>query len=516
MVSLSVKPSLAAITELSIQEIRPYGTFAPGRFVRIDGEAHGKLALTEPIADIDKAPRDANGQVSYRTRFTLIMPADSAKGNGALLVDVVNRGQPISHMFYNSPRGRPIRPGNLDEGTGFLQNRGYSVVAVQWELGEAFNPPTFIDVNADKRYVEGVGFAAVRDIALFLRDDRSASNPLAGRLDRAYAVGYSQTARLLKSFLALGLNEYKEKKVFDGLHLVAGTAGVLPLNASGKGPGSVASATPGPSNPELRGVHEEPFTYAAVMQRLRASNRSVPRIVVTNMNTDYLSTRTSLIRTGASGSVEQPLPDNVRMYDIAGAAHLNERVRDKCDEEVGQLDWSPALRAQMVVLDEWVRNRLDPPATRLMPLGPLRGDPRILDAPKFLPNAVILVPQVDADGNSLGGVRLPDVEVPLGQYGDLNAPLTNAVCRLAGSYRAFARTAEERQSKSDSRPSLAERYPGGINEYTSKIRSAARALVADRLLLEEDRAVIENAAAENPIFAPTPTRAGGLLGGARR
>ena len=507
----------AAVTELIIRSTTPYGVFAGGRFVRIDGEVRGALAPTEAIADIDKPARDASGRVPYRTQFTLLMPETVAAGNAALLVDVVNRGRAIAHAFYNSPRARPILTGSLDEGTGFLQNRGYAVVAVQWELAEGIEPPTFVDAQGDKKYVEGVGFAAVRDIAAFFRDNDTAANPLARRIERVYAVGYSQTARLLKTFLAQGFNEFDGKRVFDALHLVAGTAGVLPLNASGKGPGSVASATPGPANAELRGVHEEPFTYAEVMQRLREKNRSVPLIMVTNMNTDYLSTRTSLIRTGAGGTAEAPIPGNVRMYDIAGAAHMNVRAKDQaCDEEHGQLDWSPALRAQLAALDEWARGRAEPPANRLMPLEPNRGDPKVLAAPTFLPAASVLVPRIDAAGNSLGGVRLPDFEVALGQHGDLNSPMTNGTCRLAGSYRPFAKTAAERQARGDPRPSIEERYPDGINEYTTRIRQAARALVADRLLLEEDSVVIQNAAAENPLFAPSQARARGALAGAQR
>lgn len=507
----------AAITDITIVSTRPYGSFAGGAFVLVEGEARGALEPTEAIADIARPAREAGGRVPYRTKFTLLMPENAAGGNGALLVDVVNRGRAITHAFYNSPRARPVLVGSLDEGTGFLQERGYSVVAVQWELGEGFEPPGFVDAQGEKRFVEGVGFAAVRDIAVFLRGEAGKANPLAGRIDRVYGIGYSQTARLLKTFLALGFNEAGGRFVFEGLHLVAGTAGVLPLDASGKGPGSVAAATPGPANPELRGVHEEPFTYAEVMRRLRGKNRAAPFVIVANMNTDYLSTRTSLIRTGASGTTEVPLPANVRMYDIAGTAHMNVRAKDKaCEEEHGQLDWSPALRAQLVALDEWVRGKALPPESRLMPLEPGRGDPKVLAAPKFLPGSVVLVPKVDASGNSLGGVRLPDLEVPLGQHGDLNAPMTNGTCRLAGSYRPFARTAAERQAKGDPRFSLEERYPGGLNEYTSRIGRAGRALVAGRLLLEEDAAVIRNEAAQNPLFAPTPPRSRGAPGGGSR
>jgi Alpha/beta hydrolase domain len=213
-----------------------------------------------------------------------------------------------------------------------------------------------------------------------------------------------------------------------------------------------------------------------------------------------------LARTGAAGSADLPLPQNVRMYDIAGAAHLNVRQQNKaCREPHGQLDWSPALRAQLIAFDEWVRQGTAPPASLLMPLEP-RPDPTALPVPSYLPQATIMLPKLDADGNAIGGLRLPDLEVPIATYGNLNAPLTHVECLLAGTYRPFAKTAADRQSLNDARLSLQERYPGGINEYTSKVRIAAKRLVAERLLLEEDGVIIAHTAAENPSFQPTTPR----------
>ena len=135
-----------------------------------------------------------------------------------------------------------------------------------------------------------------------------------------------------------------------------------------------------------------------------------------------------------------------------------------------------------------------------------RPDPTALPAPSYLPQATIMLPKLDADGNALGGLRLPDIEVPIATYGNLNAPLTHVECRLVGTYRPFAKTLVERQAVGDTRPSLQERYPGGINEYTSKMRMAVKKLVAERLLLEEDGIIIVHAAAENPSFQLTPPR----------
>ena len=91
----------------------------------------------------------------------------------------------------------------------------------------------------------------------------------------------------------------------------------------------------------------------------------------------------------------------------------------------------------------------------------------------------------------------------------MNTPLTVQACRQAGTYRPFAKTAAERKAVNDERLSLEERYPGGLNEYVTKVKVAARGLVADRLLLEEDAIIVVHAAAENPAFAPTRPRARG-------
>ena len=497
----------AAITEFAIKSTQPYGDFANGKFVRIEAEALGELSPAEPIPGLDKAPRNARGLVEYRTPVTLIIPEAPRTGNGNLLVDVPNRGRPITHGLYNSPRARPLAVGSLDQGNGFLQNRGWSVAVVQWEQGEGPVFPTFEDGKGGKLYAEGVGFAAVRDITLFLRDAR-AGNPLTGAIERTYAVGYSQTGRFLKSFLLNGFNQLDDKMVFDGLHITQAGAGQLPLLDAGPGPGSVAWQTPSYTEPELRGVHEEPFTYGDAMKVAQAKYRKLPRVVVSHAYNDYLGGRAALTRTGAKGLVDLPMPENVRMFDISGSPHINGRDKNpECTEAPGQIDWAPAVRAQLVALDEWVRGKT-PPASRLFELEARLSDAEVFQAPNFLAGAMVMVPKRDVDGNALSGVVLPDIAVPIASHGYMNAPLTVMACRQSGTYRPFAKTTAGRKPD-DSRQALDARYPGGINEYLTKIRLVTRALVADRLLLAEDAAVIENAAAENPSFTPTTPRARG-------
>ena len=193
------------------------------------------VSPNEGIPGLDKAARNAAGMVEYRTPVTLIIPESPRTGNGSLIVDVPNRGRPVTLGLYNSPRVRSIPVGSLDQGTGFLQNRGFSVAVVQWEMGEGPVFPSFDD-GGRKLFVEGMGFVVIRDVAIFLRNAPAPGNPLAGAIERVHALGYSQTARFLKSFLVNGFNESDGKTAFDGLHIVSAAGGVMPLMAPAPAP----------------------------------------------------------------------------------------------------------------------------------------------------------------------------------------------------------------------------------------------------------------------------------------
>ena len=128
----------SAVTMLTMTKTISLGSYRSIPFVRLEGVAHGELNPTENIPDLDKAPRNARGNVEYQTRVVLIAPADPKQSQGRLLVDVPNRGLPVSHAFYNSPRQRPLPIGSLDAGLGFLQEQGFMLVSTQWELGHGF------------------------------------------------------------------------------------------------------------------------------------------------------------------------------------------------------------------------------------------------------------------------------------------------------------------------------------------------------------------------------------------
>jgi hypothetical protein len=483
----SFAPCTAEVVRLEITSKESYGTFQPGEYVLLKGRVHGELAPTEQIPDLDKARRNERGKVEYSTDIMVLMPADPAKGNGTLLVDVPNRGRVYGIALYNGPRTEPFNSGNIQQGTGFLEDRGFTLAEVQWELGKGADLPSFAGPDGKTRYVEGAGFAIFRDTADFLAragaDAAGTPNPLRGAIHRVLASGKSQSGRFLKTYLLNGFNRVNGHRVIDGMHIFVSGSGMLPIMVSSPGPQSAGDASPNFANPEFRGVHEGPFTIGEIVAAVEKRSEVPPRIMMVSSTTDYLSLRASLGRTGASGTEDQPLPANVRMYDIAGSSHVVLPRAPECTLPLAKLDWTPVSRATLVALDRWLATNAPPPASKLMPLEPAT-DADVLAAPRHLPSAVIQRPKRDADGNVLGGVRLPDMAAPLGVHAAQQEPKAFS-CSLAGAFLPFTPA------------QVAQRYRNR-DDYVNRIRTAAWALQQEGLLLPEDAAVIVAEAAAHP------------------
>jgi hypothetical protein len=114
----------------------------------------------------------------------------------------------------------------------------------------------------------------------------------------------------------------------------------------------------------------------------------------------------------------------------------------------------------------------------------------------------VLEPQVDADGNDLGGIRSVFLQVPVGTYTGWNLGskrrFENGMCNLQGSFIPFARTRAEREAVGDPRPSIEERHPDRAS-YVAAFRAAADRLVAQRFLLPEDAQLLVERAVRDGI-----------------
>jgi Alpha/beta hydrolase domain len=88
----------------------------------------------KPIVDLDKAPRDAAGQVEFSADLYVLTPKNAARGNGVAFFDVLNRGRKnILRDFNHAPQ--VLDPtAAADFGDGFLMRQGYTLVWVGWQF----------------------------------------------------------------------------------------------------------------------------------------------------------------------------------------------------------------------------------------------------------------------------------------------------------------------------------------------------------------------------------------------
>jgi Alpha/beta hydrolase domain len=101
------------------------------------------------ITDIELAPRNADGKVTYRATFTLLKPVDMSRSSGVLVYGVPNRG------------GRALGYGNLggsatDAGDGFDQKPGHVYLASGWQGDIAFNNAATAQETIEVPVVAGV------------------------------------------------------------------------------------------------------------------------------------------------------------------------------------------------------------------------------------------------------------------------------------------------------------------------------------------------------------------------
>jgi hypothetical protein len=129
-------------------------------------------------------------------------------------------------------------------------------------------------------------------------------------------------------------------------------------------------------------------------------------------------------------------------------------------------------------------NTIGPPVDWIDPPGSGRQVYLAASAPQAYGTRVSAV---DADGNELAGIRLPDIAAPLATYTGWNVykAQPGELCDRDGSFIPFARTKAEREAAGDPRPSLEERYRTRAN-YVARIKAAADDLVRERLLLPSD------------------------------
>ena len=111
---------------------RPFGN--AGAYEKISGTLRFAIDPRHPdhaeIVDLDRAPRSAADRVEFSADFYVLRPS---RGNGALLLDVPNRGRKVALGMLNSTVRVPDPATEEDFGNGFLMRHGYTVAWVGWQ-----------------------------------------------------------------------------------------------------------------------------------------------------------------------------------------------------------------------------------------------------------------------------------------------------------------------------------------------------------------------------------------------
>ncbi|MHB8529025.1 MAG: alpha/beta hydrolase domain-containing protein [Caulobacteraceae bacterium] len=423
-------------------------------------------------------------------------------------------------------------------------------------LDGGFRPGVIYDLTyeAENPYVEGAGLAGIRDLLAFLRD-----HPLAGAPPprRVLIFGISQSARVIGRMLLDGLDvDETGALAFDGAFLeVPGGGGGAGFNSRFVQPTRHPSMLeehdyPADAFPFSTAQATDPSTgaTASTLDRAADSHGRLPKLIYANTSTEFWNRDASLIAATPDGRADLAPPANVRLYAFMGAQHYVGRSAKRAPYVncVSTTDHYLAMRALLLALDRWTAGGAAPPASawprvaagQLVTVAAYRArfpagaiappadnlhEARLDFGPRFSsdgiadrvppahgPSYVTLVPTPDADGSDQGGVRLIELQVPLGTHTGWNErdPSTGfswATARFDGSFLPFARTEAERRTSGDPRPSLQARY-GSRAEFEAEVRAAAARNVAAGFLLAEDvpRAVSENLGLYERIEAHDP------------
>ena len=361
----------------------------------------------------------------------------------------------------------------------------------------------------------GGGLAAFRDVASYLRHDTARYG-----FKFAVAVGWSQSGRFLRQFLLDGLNlDETGRPAFDA---------VVPFIA-GASRGEFNHRYAQPCEALAPGLgHLPPFHLAGLLDR-QTRVGGLPKVVTVNTGSEYWRANGSLADISLDGTHDLEPTDGTRSYYFAGTEHVGGAIMPPPFPADGR-NWISVMASYRAILElvrRWIVDGVEPPASRVprladgtavsrevvlarfaqLGVGPVPPPSRLagrhaLDMGPEAANGVpgyparigpaypAFVSAVDADGNEIAGVRLPEVAIPLATHAPWNrliaeGPRWDSLAVLAGNSYPFARHSAERIAGQDPRPAIDERY-ASRDHYAMQVRLAAERLREDGLLLACD------------------------------
>lgn len=415
---------------------------------------------------------------------------------------------------------------HVENGHTVVSNSGFEPGRIYELVYTSQNPP-----------VAGTGLAAVRDMVSWMRYGgytAGVPEPVVP-LKHAYGFGVSQSGRFLRTMMYFGFNrDERDRKVFDALLVDVAGGGRGGFNMRF----SQASRDSNPFTNTLTPVDIFPYTDLEQTDPQTGMKDGIlthslkpefwPKIFYINSGYEYYGRAASLIHINLDGKSDAKFAPGTRVYSIASGQHSPANFPPPKTATQNLANPNPytwTFRAFLNSLDGWVKEGKEPPPSKYprfsngelaqlagvkFPKIPGVAFPTLMHlaypsnyGPDFRTKGIasqeppeigkpypVMVPQVDQDGIDLGGIRMPQVAVPLATYTgwNLRSPEIGAPNQLStqiGSFIPFARTKAERMKTGDPRLSIEERY-SGKEDYLQKFEAAAKALAGDRYLLPGD------------------------------
>jgi hypothetical protein len=362
---------------------------------------------------------------AYDVPVTLAFPQESKDYSGVAVVDVINTAIATAAVIPAPATRTPDPVARLQMGDEYLFGSGHVYVGVMWHK-------TAVDLlGLGTIAASGDAFTIIRDAARLARDPvQVPSNGRPEGASKVIAYGYSQTGGVVRGFY----------------HSHQNTNGGLAFD------GALYGAADG-------GCTEPPL----------------PRFVCSGPVSDAGKVIAYATETDAQrgGYLERGETPDYRFFDIAGVAHISKLILPFVDApNQNPMLSGPAARAALRNLIAWI-DGTEPPASNYIDLQP---------AESIVFGNPFRYAVRDADGNAVGGLRLPhmtamhksgEVGAPLGTYDGADFAQTNFFLWLGGHFTPFD------SAKLDSL------YPTH-GSYVERVAKAAHRLVERREILKED------------------------------
>lgn len=508
------------------------------------------------IAQFPIATRPDGGPIRrwISTEFLFERPTRFARlqGETARSYPAVAETMPKATLYRQASPHAPLEPLRRESWSFAKCDGSQSPVASSVDVclpeGFSSNHLYRLVYEAQDPIVMGIGFAAIRDVVSLLRYDTTSVNPLVPRGGRpnvrwAIMFGQLQNGRLVKDFIYEGFNQDTAGRiVFDGA--------IVQASGSHRTFTNLGFAEPERSSRPVEDHYSPgdqfPFSYETItdpvsgrvdglLARCRIT-ASCPKIMHWDTGSEAWVARASLVVTDPLGTIDLPVPENVRVYYFASTQRQGGEGTDPtpasrgiCEQLLNPSPYRETERALLVALQAWVASGRPPPASQyprlsdgtLVPPLPqaAQGFPAIpgvrysgklndlfvndyftLPTRHTTAEYKVLVPKVDRDGNDLAGIRSTMIQAPLGTSTGWNLRRTGfmegEVCGTNGSYIPFASRASDRGS--DPRLSLEERYATQAG-YVKAVQAAAERLEQTGFLLHQDAERLVREAAERKL-----------------